>query len=105
MQPALALSGHKLPVIAQVMRVFAGAVPIEETFRKLAAWRASATVRRGAKRGSDASRSTMAAPLTGSGLICCCSLERVKGIEPSYSAWKAAALPLSYTRAAERELG
>src|SRR5690242_14207154 len=24
-------------------------------------------------------------------------LERVKGIEPSYSAWKAAALPLSYT--------
>jgi hypothetical protein len=26
-------------------------------------------------------------------------LERVKGIEPSYSAWKAAALPLSYTRA------
>jgi hypothetical protein len=28
------------------------------------------------------------------------SLERVKGIEPSYSAWKAAALPLSYTRIA-----
>jgi hypothetical protein len=26
-------------------------------------------------------------------------MERVKGIEPSYSAWKAAALPLSYTRA------
>ena len=26
------------------------------------------------------------------------ALERVKGIEPSYSAWKAAALPLSYTR-------
>jgi hypothetical protein len=25
-------------------------------------------------------------------------LERVKGIEPSYSAWEAAALPLSYTR-------
>src|SRR5258708_32963280 len=25
--------------------------------------------------------------------------ERVKGIEPSYSAWKAAALPLSYPRA------
>ena len=25
-------------------------------------------------------------------------LERVKGIEPSYSAWKAATLPLSYTR-------
>ena len=24
--------------------------------------------------------------------------KRVKGIEPSYSAWKAAALPLSYTR-------
>ena len=28
----------------------------------------------------------------------CDGLERVKGIEPSYSAWKAAALPLSYTR-------
>ena len=27
-----------------------------------------------------------------------CMLERVKGIEPSYSAWEAAALPLSYTR-------
>ena len=27
------------------------------------------------------------------------TLERVEGIEPSYSAWKAAALPLSYTRA------
>ncbi len=27
------------------------------------------------------------------------AVERVKGIEPSYSAWKAAALPLSYTRA------
>ena len=26
------------------------------------------------------------------------SLERVKGIEPSSSAWEAAALPLSYTR-------
>ena len=26
------------------------------------------------------------------------TMERVKGIEPSYSAWKAAALPLSYTR-------
>ncbi len=29
---------------------------------------------------------------------CLKTLERVKGIEPSYSAWKAAALPLSYTR-------
>ncbi len=29
------------------------------------------------------------------------SLERVKGIEPSSSAWKAVALPLSYTRARE----
>ena len=27
-------------------------------------------------------------------------MERVKGIEPSYSAWEAAALPLSYTRMA-----
>lgn len=26
-------------------------------------------------------------------------MERVMGIEPTYSAWKAAALPLSYTRA------
>jgi hypothetical protein len=30
---------------------------------------------------------------------CLKSLERVKGIEPSSSAWKAVALPLSYTRA------
>ena len=30
------------------------------------------------------------------------NLERVKGIEPSYSAWKAAALPLSYTRGTSR---
>jgi hypothetical protein len=29
-------------------------------------------------------------------------VERVKGIEPSYSAWKAAALPLSYTRDRKR---
>ena len=28
-------------------------------------------------------------------------MERVKGIEPSYSAWEAAALPLSYTRVAD----
>ena len=28
------------------------------------------------------------------------AMERVKGIEPSYSAWEAAALPLSYTRVA-----
>ena len=27
------------------------------------------------------------------------AMERVKGIEPSSSAWEAAALPLSYTRA------
>jgi hypothetical protein len=26
------------------------------------------------------------------------AMERVKGIEPSSSAWEAAALPLSYTR-------
>src|ERR1700688_1015762 len=32
------------------------------------------------------------------------TLERVKGIEPSYSAWKAAALPLSYTRASDDPL-
>jgi hypothetical protein len=29
-------------------------------------------------------------------------LERVKGIEPSSSAWKAVALPLSYTRASDQ---
>ena len=29
-------------------------------------------------------------------------LERVAGIEPAYSAWKAAALPLSYTRGLHR---
>ena len=29
----------------------------------------------------------------------CNFLERVKGIEPSFSAWKADTLPLSYTRA------
>ena len=27
-----------------------------------------------------------------------CKMERVKGIEPSQPAWKAGALPLSYTR-------
>jgi hypothetical protein len=27
------------------------------------------------------------------------NVERVRGIEPPYSAWEAAALPLSYTRA------
>jgi hypothetical protein len=26
------------------------------------------------------------------------TLERVKGIEPSYEAWEAAVLPLNYTR-------
>src|SRR5262249_39095938 len=31
-------------------------------------------------------------------------LERVKGIEPSSSAWKAVALPLSYTRTSCREI-
>jgi hypothetical protein len=29
------------------------------------------------------------------------SMERVKGIEPSYAAWEAAVLPLNYTRAAK----
>jgi hypothetical protein len=32
-------------------------------------------------------------------------LERVKGIEPSYSAWEAAALPLSYTRMGQLNAG
>ena len=31
------------------------------------------------------------------------TLERVKGIEPSSSAWKAVALPLSYTRAGRQQ--
>ena len=30
------------------------------------------------------------------------SLERVKGIEPSYAAWEAAVLPLNYTRVQAR---
>jgi hypothetical protein len=33
------------------------------------------------------------------------SLERVKGIEPSSSAWKAVALPLSYTRIGNQSSG
>ena len=33
------------------------------------------------------------------------TLERVKGIEPSSSAWKAVALPLSYTRIGTSEAG
>ena len=41
---------------------------------------------------------------TGEGNKCLRTLERVKGIEPSYSAWKAAALPLSYTRASRDHL-
>jgi hypothetical protein len=30
-------------------------------------------------------------------------MERVEGIEPSYAAWKAAVLPLNYTRIGRRE--
>ena len=37
------------------------------------------------------------------GLPPAAALERVKGIEPSSSAWEAAALPLSYTRAESRQ--
>ena len=33
-----------------------------------------------------------------SGQLCLVSMERVKGIEPSYEAWEAAVLPLNYTR-------
>ena len=33
------------------------------------------------------------------------SLERVKGIEPSYAAWEAAVLPLNYTRNAADFIG
>ena len=32
------------------------------------------------------------------------SLERVTGIEPAYPAWKAGALPLSYTRVSQLRL-
>jgi len=32
------------------------------------------------------------------GLTLCVEQERVKGIEPSYSAWEADVLPLNYTR-------
>ncbi len=38
--------------------------------------------------------------LSASASLRCSGLERVKGIEPSSSAWKAVALPLSYTRKA-----
>ena len=31
-------------------------------------------------------------------------MERVMGIEPTYSAWKAEVLPLNYTRAAKRRI-
>ena len=31
------------------------------------------------------------------------SLERVKGIEPSYPAWKAGVLPLNYTRKLKKD--
>ena len=31
------------------------------------------------------------------------SMERVKGIEPSYAAWEAAVLPLNYTRFGKTE--
>ena len=45
---------------------------------------------------------------TASGMAVFCGkfriVERVKGIEPSSSAWEAAALPLSYTREAARRL-
>ncbi len=32
-------------------------------------------------------------------------LERVKGIEPSYSAWEADVLPLNYTRTSPPDVG
>ena len=38
-------------------------------------------------------------------ILCIDLLERVAGIEPAYSAWKAAALPLSYTRNRQRQIG
>src|SRR5260221_566369 len=53
----------------------------------------SATVPRAARLCTGARRNPGKLPQ------CLKKLERVKGIEPSYSAWKAAALPLSYTRA------
>src|SRR5690349_10717523 len=44
---------------------------------------------------------------SGSGIgdrLCVVKLERVNGIEPSSSAWKAVALPLSYTRPTTADL-
>src|SRR3954463_11986155 len=40
----------------------------------------------------------LSVPPIGKSTGCFQTLERVKGIEPSSSAWKAVALPLSYTR-------
>lgn len=31
-------------------------------------------------------------------MTCCATMERMKGIEPSYQAWEARILPLNYTR-------
>jgi hypothetical protein len=61
--------------------------------------RAPAASRLGAH-SACANRSAPAARGTASPPHCfvSCDLERVKGIEPSSSAWKAVALPLSYTR-------
>lgn len=49
----------------------------------------------------------MTSPLQGSALPLSHmgkDLERVKGIEPSSEAWKAPALPLSYTRSSSRTI-
>src|SRR3569623_2257833 len=53
-----------------------------------------------ASRTAAASKAWIERRIDGShkGLEIVAELERVKGIEPSYSAWKAAALPLSYPR-------
>ena len=58
-------------------------------------YRHSSTLRKAAARARRAGLPIVAKAASRKG-----KLERVKGIEPSYSAWKAAALPLSYTRAA-----
>lgn len=60
---------------------------------------------------SDAARGRPALPWAGKRIKkaphtgCFLMLERVKGLEPSISAWKANVLPLHYTRMLKKETG
>ena len=64
-------------------------------------WAIGLAERKGMEDGSDWNAGDFLMfqrPKECSGLAGSDKLERVMGIEPTYSAWKAAALPLSYTR-------